>query len=539
MEHPLRLLLIEDSENDALLILRELQRGGYRVTHQRVDTPDCMATALKRQPWDVIIADYRMPHFSAPAALELLQQHKLDLPFIIVSGTIGEDRAVAAMKAGAHDYLMKENLVRLVPAVERELREARERQQRRQAEQALRESEERFRSLIENAQDIITLLTADGTIAYASPAVERVLGYSPESLLGRSLFKLVHDHDRPLLVMTLAGVLNQPGTALTVECRVQDCYGNWRMLEAIGKQFFDPQRQTSIVVNARDITDRKQAEEIQQQLEKERQLRELKATFFSMMSHELKNPLGSILAAAELLEHYSHQSGTEKKHQFFQVIRSGIRQITDLLNDTLVIGQAESGRLEFRPAPLDLEALCHDLVTQLQFSSSHQGNIHFHCGASLPPTEIPLVEMDQDLLRHILSNLLSNALKYSPPEEAVYFDVFMNFGNEVEAQQESQPSQEKEVFGSLALYQTSLPLPHVIFRIQDQGIGIPREDQQRLFDTFHRARNVGRIPGTGLGLAIVKQCVDLHGGQIIVHSEIAAGTTFTVILPFRCNPPIN
>jgi signal transduction histidine kinase len=139
--NPLSVLVVEDSEDDMLLLVRELQRGGYTIATERVETAEAMQAALDRQAWDIIIADYTLPNFSAPAALQLLQQRQQDLPFIIVSGTIEEETAVTAMKAGAHDYITKGNLARLIPAVERELREASERQKRQQAEADLRKSE--------------------------------------------------------------------------------------------------------------------------------------------------------------------------------------------------------------------------------------------------------------------------------------------------------------------------------------------------------------------------------------------------------------
>ncbi|MEH2142644.1 sensor histidine kinase [Nostoc sp.] len=140
MGTPLRVLLVEDSEDDALLLLRELQRGDYEVTFERIDTPTAMKTAIAEQTWDIVICDYSMPTFSAPAALKQVKESGLDLPFIIVSGTIGEDTAVAAMKAGAHDYIIKGNLVRLTPAVARELREAQVRRERKQAEEQIKAS---------------------------------------------------------------------------------------------------------------------------------------------------------------------------------------------------------------------------------------------------------------------------------------------------------------------------------------------------------------------------------------------------------------
>jgi PAS domain S-box-containing protein len=174
----LRVLLVEDSEDDALLLIRSLRRGGYDPTWERVDTAEAMEAALDGRSWDLVISDHGMPAFSSPAALELLKRRGfVDLPFIIVSGQIGEDAAVAAMKAGAHDYLMKDNLARLNSAIERELREAEVRRERRQAE-------EKYRSIFENSVEGIFQTTVDGRFLTANPAMARIFGYeSPEELL--------------------------------------------------------------------------------------------------------------------------------------------------------------------------------------------------------------------------------------------------------------------------------------------------------------------------------------------------------------------
>src|ERR671913_2076799 len=176
---PLRVLLVEDSEDDALLLVRMLRRGGYDLTWERVETAAAMEAALAGRSWDLVISDHSMPAFSSLAALELLRSKGfVDLPFIIVSGQIGEDAAVSAMKAGAHDYLMKDNLARLNSAIERELREAEVRRERRQAEA-------KYRSIFENAVEGIFQTSVDGRFLTANPAMARMLGYeSPEELLG-------------------------------------------------------------------------------------------------------------------------------------------------------------------------------------------------------------------------------------------------------------------------------------------------------------------------------------------------------------------
>lgn len=187
MSEPLRVLIIEDSEFDAMVLVSVLRAGGYQVDIRRVESPSQMEEALAQPSWDVILADYNLPEFSAPAALQMLQESGLDIPFIIISGGIGEDVAVAAMKAGAHDYLMKGHLARLVPVVEREIREAKTREARRKAETDLRSSELRHRLVWENCTDAVIIMDTSSCILYVNPAVRSVFGYEPSEMLGQNL----------------------------------------------------------------------------------------------------------------------------------------------------------------------------------------------------------------------------------------------------------------------------------------------------------------------------------------------------------------
>ena len=208
MSTPFRVLIVEDSEDDALLLVEKLKRGGYDPTFERVDTAEAMTTALDRQTWDLILADYTLPDFSAPAALELLQEKGLDLPFIIVTGTIGEETAVAAMKAGAHDYIMKDNLPRMVPAVERELEEAKGRRARREAEEALRLSNEQLLEmrrylvrLIESSTDAIISTDEKGNVVLFNKGAENLLGYLRDEVIGERVTVLYESEERAKEVM--------------------------------------------------------------------------------------------------------------------------------------------------------------------------------------------------------------------------------------------------------------------------------------------------------------------------------------------------
>ncbi len=293
MKTQLRVLIVEDSEFDSRILVSLLRAGGYEVVSRRVETSDDLAEALTTQMWDLVLADYNLPRFSAPEALKLLQERGVDLPFVIISGGIGEDIAVAAMKAGAHDYLMKGNLARLLPAVERELREAEVREARRQAEQSLRENEARYRLLWETASDAVLLMDTDSRIHFANPAVRLVFGYVPEELIGQNLTLLLPEelhssgaigvmhtihsgvretNDKHRRVMETFGV-RKDGARVVIEIAFND-------MEFQNKRWF--------VAFIRDITARKQAEEeLRQTHEQFRVAREIQQRLFPKTAPQL------------------------------------------------------------------------------------------------------------------------------------------------------------------------------------------------------------------------------------------------------------
>jgi PAS domain S-box-containing protein len=389
--------------------------------------------------------------------------------------------------------------------------------ERKLADEAMRESEQRFRQLAENIDEVFWIMDVEKSeMLYASPAYQNIWERSPESLYEapKSWLDAIYpeDRDRVLAASTekeLQGEYDE-------EYRIVRSDGSIRwirdrafpILNSAGKIY-------RLAGLAEDITPRKQAElEVHKALQTERELNELKSSFVAMTSHEFRNPLTTIHGSVDLLERYRHRLSEEKQATHLQRIKIAVERMIQLLDDILIFHEAEAGKLQFHPKPLNIGQFCRNLIEDLQFTAKNQQTIHFtYCGNchetfldidSVEKTEsngvsaLPL--LDEKLLRHILSNLLLNALKYSPDNSQVQLDL-------------------------------TLKDEQLIFQIQDQGIGIPIADQTRLFESFHRASNVGAIKGTGLGLAIVKQCVDLHQGEITFISEVGKGTTFRVVLP--------
>jgi len=263
MSKPLRLLLVEDSEHDAELVLHELKRGGYAVEHERVETSNAMQTALTRNRWDLVLSDYSMPRFSAPQALEVLKASGQDLPFIIISGTIGEETAVSSLKAGAHDFVLKDSMARLIPAIERELRESETRRERRQAEQELHVSEERFRQLADNIQEVFWMTDIQNNKElYISPAGAKIWGRPLPTLLQstEAFIETVVAEDR---ATTRAALEKQKrGEQTDIEYRIVHADGSVRW---IWHRAFPILDETGTVIRvagiAADVTERKLAEE--------------------------------------------------------------------------------------------------------------------------------------------------------------------------------------------------------------------------------------------------------------------------------------
>ena len=259
MATSLRVLLIEDSEDDAALLLRELRRGGYEPLWERVDSAEALAAAVARGDWDLITCDWVMPAFSALAALDLLRARACDLPVIIVSGEVGEEVAVSALKNGAHDYVSKHRLTRLLPAVERELRDHAEHRARRRAEASLRRAQERLQLFVEQASEVIFTLDREWRLSSVNAAATAVLGYAPSELIGRPALDLVAAAAQPAARTALARVWRGEG-AENVEVTVVARSGATRVLEVSGGVVHGEGESAESFHIARDVTEQRRAD---------------------------------------------------------------------------------------------------------------------------------------------------------------------------------------------------------------------------------------------------------------------------------------
>jgi two-component system, cell cycle sensor histidine kinase and response regulator CckA len=257
---PLRLLIVEDNADDALMMLQEIRRSGRSVLDSRVQSAAEMRDALSTRSWDAILADYSLPGFSAPAALAILRESGQDLPFIIVTGSLGEEVAADCMRAGASDFICKANLTRLAPALEREIRDAEIRRSHASAQAEKDSSHRRFRALVENLPTAIGLIAADGTISYDSPALSRILGYEVDELTGTCAFDLVHADDRDAVVAAVRKSVDTPRSTGFIEHRCRHKEGRWVVMRSTAQSHLDDPDIGAIVVNSQDVTEQKAAE---------------------------------------------------------------------------------------------------------------------------------------------------------------------------------------------------------------------------------------------------------------------------------------
>lgn len=371
----------------------------------------------------------------------------------------------------------------------------------REAQTRVKQSEAHFRALIENASDVITILDHSGTIRYASPSVARVLGYGVDGLVGRNVFDFVHPDDVAAVRHSFGNGKTNGVHPSSSEFRFRRSDGNWRVLDATRNRLPDDSPVTGIVVNARDVTERKQAEEMRQAKEAAEAASQAKSGFLANMSHELRTPLNAIIGYSEMLQEEAEDAGVEEFIPDLKKIQGAGKHLLDLINDVLDLSKIEAGRMELYLETFEVRTLVDgvvDLVKPLLEKRSNQIVLR-------AASDLGSMRGDVTKVRQVLFNLLSNASKFTE-NGAITLTADRLSGEKGE---------------------------ELVFSVADTGIGMTPEQLGKLFQAFTQAdaSTTRKYGGTGLGLAISKRFCQIMGGDITVESELGIGSTFTVRLP--------
>jgi PAS domain S-box-containing protein len=374
--------------------------------------------------------------------------------------------------------------------------------ERYQALDELRKSEERYRLVIESV-GVGVVVVQSGRMVFANPSMVRIVGHPLDYLLSHHYTATIHPDDVAQVVERHQRRLRNEPVETNYGFRVITQSGEirWLDLSAVKIEWGAADAALMFVV---DATVRKQAEQTRREaLQKQGELNDMKSRFIAMASHEFRTPLATIHGSVELLRHYQDRLRPQQKAEALKKIDDAVRRMTRMLENVLQIGRADAGQLEFNPQALAVTRFCLGLIDELKSSMAARFD-KVTLVPDLPPIDVNLW-LDETLLRNILGNLLSNALKYTPDGKT----VFLTVGVETDT---------------------------LHISVADEGIGIPQADLPRLFDSFQRASNVGSIAGTGLGLSIVRDSVNWHKGVIEVSSQVNQGSCFSVVLPTKILP---
>lgn len=363
----------------------------------------------------------------------------------------------------------------------------------------LSQAKERVEAILNSASDAIILVSAHGVIEQVNPAFSELFGYTIEKIFRKPFTSLFDSEGSQIIGKALAQVLTENRMA-QCELQAQHQDGRTFTVDAVLSPVAASSRGHRLVVcSIRDITRRKQMElELVKALERERELSEMKSQFTTTVSHEFRTPLAIIQSSADLLKRYGDRLPEARKLEHLNAIQTNVKHLADMLDDTLMIGKAQTVGLGFFPETINLYELCQRAVDNFwkTFEASQT--------LELNSDDCVLVVADPRLMHQMVNNLLSNAIKYSPPDSPIRFTLRCDDAN-------------------------------VRITVEDSGIGIPAEEQGRIFQMFYRASNTGHISGVGLGLTIVQEVVRLHGGNIEVKSALDAGTSITVTFPRAAN----
>jgi PAS domain S-box-containing protein len=489
----LRVLVLEDSEDDALLMLQQLRSHWTDLVAERVETRQGFAAALAR-PWDLLLADFQLPSFTAADALEMVKERDVDLPFVIVSGRIGDEAAAALMRAGAHDFLRKEKLSRLVPVVERELEVAAARREHRAAVARLEQSEKLFRRMVETAHGGVWLLDAAERTIYVNRRMAEMLGVTAADAEGTTVYSFLDEAMRaraaPNLERRRAGISDSN----EFRFRRRDGSEFWALVSS-SPMTDDEGRYTGALAFVSDISEQKGMQE--QLMIADRMVSV--GTLAAGVAHEINNPVAAVIANLDLALEKLAAAGEA---------------------EPLPSGDLRDGIAEAREAADRVRQIARDLIL---FSRS----------AEERRSAVDVEEVLESSLRIARNEILHRARlvrDYRPVPRAAanasrLGQVFLNLiVNAAQAIEEGRAG-DNEIRVATGI----TPDGRVLVRIGDSGGGIPAEHQERIFSPFFTTKPKG--VGTGLGLAICKRIVESFGGEIGFDSTPGSGSEFRVVLP--------
>jgi PAS domain S-box-containing protein len=366
--------------------------------------------------------------------------------------------------------------------------------------EGLEEKEKLFRSLIENASDSITILDSAGIIRYESPSIERMLGYTPAEIQGRSAFDFVHPEDQQRVWESFQNALHRPRRK-PVAYRATHKDGSWRFIESIGTNLLDDAAVNGIVINSRDITDRKQLEQLREAKDAAEAANRAKSAFLANMSHELRTPLNAIIGYSEMLQEDAQEAGYDTVVPDLEKIRTAGKHLLSLISEILDLSKIEAGKMDLHLETFDIRSLIEDVVTTIQPLVEQGENRLELCYGH----DLAMMYADVTRVRQSLLNLLSNACKFT--EHGTI---------------------------SLTVYRESTNgHDWITFAVSDTGIGMTPNQIKNLFQAFTQgdASTTRKYGGTGLGLTITQRFCQMMGGDISVESEVNQGSTFTIHLP--------
>ncbi len=499
---PIRILQLEDDAFDAELVTSLLEKDGIEFDAVLVDTREDFVAAIEGEAFDLILADYSLPAFDGLAALDIVNKRLPDVPFILVSGTLGEEVAIESLKAGATDYVLKHNLSRLAPSVRRSLREAEVLAEGRKTVAELRMSEERYRSLFDDAMDMIHIVDSEGRIIDANPAELERLGYTRDELMGRPLLEIIHPDERETtrsnmkeafegeaIQMYETALVTRDGTMVEVEVSVSPQY--------------EDDRAVCVRAILRDITERRALEQQLAQAQKLEALGQLAGG----IAHDFNNLLMSISGSAKLLGFRFSENGAET--QELVTIRETVERGAGLTRRLLAIARQQVLKIEV----LDLSAVVEDELKILRWLIPESIEIDLRLAEGLP-----VVGADSGQLGQVLMNLMVNARDAMPDGGAITVTTR----------------------GAVVDDDTTLNRPgvragaYVCLSVNDTGVGMDAETLTHIFEPFFTTKVESE--GTGMGLPTVYGIVRQHEGFIEVESAPGEGTRFEVFLPVATGP---